>query len=124
RTLISEWQVVHGVAHAQDVAMATPHNRLALKGSLDFVTGRFDEVTVALIDAQGCPQVQQKVRGPFLNPQVESPSVQKGLTGPTRKLLAKARDLFGGKCQVFYAGKVAPPLGPRRRRDLGNRQLF
>ncbi|MGB8692154.1 MAG: AsmA family protein, partial [Steroidobacteraceae bacterium] len=34
RTLISEWQVVHGVAHAQDVAMATPHNRLALKGSL------------------------------------------------------------------------------------------
>jgi AsmA protein len=111
RTLVSEWRVEHGVAHAQDVAMATPNNRVALKGNLDFVTGRFDEVTVALVDAKGCAQVVQKVRGPFLNPQVESPSLQKGITGPTRKLLARVGKLFGRKCEVFYSGAVAPSAG-------------
>jgi hypothetical protein len=109
RVLVSEWQVEHGVAHAQDVAMATAKNRIALKGSLDFVTDRFDDVTVALIDARGCPQVQQKVRGPFLKPEVEPPSVLKSLTGPTRRLLARVKGLLGGKCEVFYAGAVAAP---------------
>jgi AsmA protein len=109
RTLVSEWRVDHGIAQATDVAMATPHNRVALKGSLNFVTGRFDDVTVALIDAKGCPQVRQKVRGPFLNPQVDPPNVLSGLTGPTRRLLGKVKDLFGGKCEVFYAGSVPPP---------------
>lgn len=66
RSLVSSWQVEHGVAHAMDVAMATPQNRVALKGGLDFVSGRFDDVTVALVDAKGCSRVQQKIRGPFL----------------------------------------------------------
>lgn len=39
---------------AQDVAMATKQNRVALKGGLDFVNERFDNVTIALIDARGC----------------------------------------------------------------------
>jgi uncharacterized protein involved in outer membrane biogenesis len=108
RTLVSHWQVEHGVAHATDVAMATPENRVALKGALDFVNGRFDEVTVALIDAKGCPRVQQRVRGPFSQPVVEKPSVLKALAGPTRKLLEQAKGLFGGECEVFYAGSVAP----------------
>jgi AsmA protein len=32
------------------------------------------------------------------------------LAGSTVNLLMKGRDLFpGGKCEVFYAGSVAPP---------------
>ena len=31
-TLVSEWQIEHGVAQAKDVAMATLQNRIALKG--------------------------------------------------------------------------------------------
>jgi hypothetical protein len=97
------------VAQAKDVAMATKENRIALQGGLDFVNGRFEDVTVALIDEQGCPRVQQKIRGSFSKPQVEKPSVLTSLAGPARKLLRQARSLLGGHCDVFYAGSVAPP---------------
>ena len=109
RTLVSEWRVEHGVAQAKDVAMATKENRIALKGGLDFVSGRFKEVTVAVIDAQGCPTAQEKIRGPFDKPEVEKPSVATSLAGPALRLLRQAKSFFGGKCDVFYAGSVAPP---------------
>jgi uncharacterized protein involved in outer membrane biogenesis len=109
RMLVSEWKIERGVAQAQDAAMATAENRIALKGTLDFVDERFDDVTVAVIDAGGCPTVQQKIRGPFLKPVVEKPNVLTGLTGSTRKLLKQVKGLFGGQCAVFYAGSVAPP---------------
>ncbi len=109
RTLVSEWQVEHGVAEAKDVAMATPQNRIALKGGLDFGSGQYEEVTVAVVDAKGCAKVEQKVHGSFMNPVVDKPNVLATLTGPTRTLLRQARTLLGGKCDVFYAGSVAPP---------------
>ncbi len=107
RTLVSEWKVERGMAHAQDVAMATNENRIALRGALDFVNERFDDVTVALIDARGCAKVRQKIRGPLRKPVVEKPSVLTSLTGPALKWLKKGRALFpGGECEVFYAGSV------------------
>jgi uncharacterized protein involved in outer membrane biogenesis len=109
RTLVSDWQVEHGLAQATDVAMATPHNRIALRGGLDFVSGQYDQVTVAVVDAKGCAAAEQKVHGPFMNPVVEKPNFFGTLAGPTRTLLRQARSLFGGKCAVFYSGSVAPP---------------
>jgi AsmA protein len=109
RTLVSKWQVEHGIAHAMDVAMATQENRVALKGGLDFVTGRFDDVTVAVIDGKGCARVQQNIHGPFRQPEADEAKVLSALTGPTRKLVEQAKELFGGHCEVFYAGSVATP---------------
>jgi len=110
RILVSEWKVEHGVAHSQDVAMATKLNRIALTGRLDLVNQRFDDVTMALIDAQGCAKVRQKIHGPFQKPVVEKPNIFMSLAGPAVRLLKKGRDLFpGGECEVFYAGSVAPP---------------
>jgi uncharacterized protein involved in outer membrane biogenesis len=109
RTLVSEWKVERGVAQAQDVAMATKENRIALQGGLDFVDYRFDDVTMAVIDAKGCAKVRQKIRGTFQNPVVEKPGVLQSLSGPATRLLAKGRELFGGRCDVFYAGSVAAP---------------
>jgi len=110
RTLVSDWKVERGVAQAQDVAMATNEHRIALQGGLDFVNGRFDDVTVALIDAKGCAKVRQKIRGPFQKPVVEKPNILKSLAGPALKLLKKGRKLLpGGECDVIYAGSVAPP---------------
>jgi uncharacterized protein involved in outer membrane biogenesis len=108
RLLVSEWQVEHGVAQAKDVAMATQKNRIALKGGLDFVNGQFQDVTLAVIDTNGCVKVQQKVHGPFLHPDVDKPSVIGAITGPTRKLFRQAKTVLAGKCEVFYAGSVAP----------------
>lgn len=110
RILVSDWKVEHGVAQSQDVAMATDKNRVALQGRLDFVNARFDDVTVALIDAKGCIRVQQTIHGAFKKPVVEKPSALKALTGPVVRLLKQVGRLFpGGECEVFYAGSVAPP---------------
>ena len=110
RRLVSEWKVERGVAQAQDVAVATNENRIALHGGLDFVNGRFNDVTVALIDSKGCAKVRQKISGTFRKPVVEKPDILKTLTGPALRLLKKGRDIFpGGECEVFYSGSVAPP---------------
>jgi AsmA protein len=110
RTLVSEWKIEHGVAHAQDVAMATNKNRIALNGGLDFVNGRFDDVTVTLLDNKGCAKVKQKISGPFRKPAVEKPNILVALAGPALKLLKKGRDILpGGECKVIYDGSVAPP---------------
>jgi AsmA protein len=85
-TLVSDWTVESGVAQARDVAMATSENRFALRGGLDFVTGQFDEVTVAPLSTEGCALVEQSVRGAFEEPEVAGPSVFKALTGPVREL--------------------------------------
>ncbi|MDP1902599.1 MAG: AsmA family protein [Rubrivivax sp.] len=110
RTLVSKWRVERGVARAQDVAMATKQHRIALRGGLDFVNNRFDDVSVAVIDAQGCATVKQEIRGSFKAPRVEKPNPLQTLTGPALRLLKKGAALLSGKkCEVFYAGSVAAP---------------
>jgi len=108
--LVSDWTVERGVAHAKDVALATARNRLAMKGALDFANERFDELTVAAIDAQGCVKVRQTIRGPFAKPEVERPNVLMSLAGPVLKLYKQTRGLLpSAPCEVFYAGSVAAP---------------
>jgi len=109
-TLLSEWRVERGVALATDVAMATPRNRIALQGGLDFVHGRFADVTVAVIDATGCARVRQTITGSFAQPVVEKPRILMSLAGPMIKLYGTTRGLFpAAPCEVFYAGSVRPP---------------
>lgn len=87
RTLVSEWKVEHGEARAIDVAMATKSNRLALQGRLDLVGERFDEVSVALVDAKGCATVTQRIRGTFQAPIVEKPDLLRTFAGPVLRWL-------------------------------------
>ncbi len=108
--LFSAWRVERGIAQARDVAMTTKENRVALKGRINFTDERFEDVTMALINARGCARVQQKIRGPFGKPVVEKPSVLIALAGPALKLFRQARDLVtGGTCEVFYTGSVPAP---------------
>lgn len=108
--LVSEWRVERGVARARDVALATPKNRMALQGDLDFVHGRFAEVTLAVIDARGCAALRQVVRGPFDAPVVEKPRLLGSLAGPALRLVQRAgRLLRTPPCEPFYTGAVAAP---------------
>jgi len=109
RKLVSDWKVERGMAQVKDVAMATNENRIALVGSLDFANEQFNDVTVAVVDGKGCAKVRQKIRGPFRKPEVEKVSVLQTATGPLLNLFKQAGKLFGGPCEVFYAGSVAPP---------------
>ncbi|HEX7043315.1 MAG TPA: AsmA family protein [Burkholderiales bacterium] len=105
--LVSDWRIERGVAHAQDVALATAANRLAVRGRLDFVNERFDDVAIAAIDEKGCPKLRQTIRGPFRDPTFDKPSVLAALAGPAVRLLKAVT--FAG-CEVFYNGSVAPPV--------------
>lgn len=111
RVLVSDWIIERGVARTHDVAMATPANRVALKGGIDLVNDRFQDMTVALVDPKGCPKVQQQVRGTLQKPVVEKPDPIETIAGPAVRLLKKGAELLGGDaCEApFYAGAVPAP---------------
>ena len=107
---ISHWKIKDGIADATDCALATSHNRVALKGKLNLVTGRYDNVTVALLDDKGCANIKQSVSGPFESPTVSVVSAAESLAGQFTHLYRKTkRFLRGGKCEVFYSGAVRQP---------------
>ena len=104
---VSHWTIKNGVADATDCALATRHNRVALKGKLNLVSGRFDNVTVALLDDKGCPILKQTISGSFGNPRPGAMNAAESLAGPFLGLYRKAkRFVQGGKCEVFYSGAV------------------
>ncbi len=111
KKLVSEWRIKNGIAEAEDVALSTKRNRLAMKGGLDFVNSQFDDVTVAALDENGCAKFSQKIHGPFQNPQTDKISTLKTIAGPAVKLFEKAQTFIGlGKCKVFYKGSVKHPV--------------
>lgn len=110
--LVSDWKVVNGVAHANDVALSTAKNRIALKGDLDFVHERFEDVTVAVVDDEGRVKVQQTVRGAFAKPDVDRPNFLESAVGPVLGIYRGTRGLLpGGEREVFYKGSVPAPKG-------------
>ena len=110
KKLISRWTVKNGVAEALDVALSTGKNRVALKGRLDFVRERFDDVTVAVVDEKGCALLSQHIHGPFRHPVIEQINLLISIAGPIINLYQKTEKLLGvGDCQIFYAGALKHP---------------
>ncbi len=108
--LVSDWNIKDGVANATDCALATHHNRVALKGKLNLVSERYDNVTVALLDGKGCAKFKQNISGPFGSPKIGAVSAVESLGAPIFKLYDRARGIVqGGKCEVFYNGSVRQP---------------
>jgi AsmA protein len=104
---ISHWQIKDGVAEATDCALSTRHNRVALKGKLDLVNKRYENVTIALLDNEGCAKFKQSISGSLIHPRIGSVSVVNSLSGPIMNLINKSkRSIQGGKCEVFYSGAV------------------
>ena len=98
------------MADATDCALATQHNRVALKGKLNLVSERYDNVIVALLDDKGCAKFKQGISGPFGSPQIGAVSAVESLAEPIFNLYRKAkRFIQGGKCEVFYNGSVQQP---------------
>ncbi|TVQ47143.1 MAG: AsmA family protein [Gammaproteobacteria bacterium] len=108
--VISTWTIRGGVAEADDVAAATKENRLAARGRIDFSANRFDDLTIMLLDAQGCAVMEQAVTGPFSDPEIEEPGAIEAMLGPFTELLQRGIDQFTDeKCEVVYEGSVAHP---------------
>jgi len=110
RKFVSVWRIENGVARAEDVALSTRENRVAMKGGLNFVNSRFDNVTVAALDGKGCAKFSQEIHGPFKNPRTEKINILTTIAGPALKLLDTAQKFIGlSECRVFYKGSVRHP---------------
>ena len=83
-----------------------------MKGGLNFINEQFVNVTVAVLDKQGCALYSEKVHGPFREPQIEKESIFESIGGSFLNPLKDAwKFLQGRKCTVFYSGSVAQPEG-------------
>jgi len=112
RKLVSVWKVKTGIAEARDVALASKKNRIAMTGGLNFINEQFVDVTVAVLDKQGCALYSEKVHGPFREPQIEKESLFESIGGSFLNPLKDAwKFLQGRTCTVFYSGSVAQPEG-------------
>ena len=110
KQFVSQWKIKDGVAEATDCALATHHYRVALRGKLNLVNERYDNVIVALLDDKGCAQLKQSITGSFGTPKVGVVSAVESLADPILHLYGKAkRFVQGGKCEVFYNGAVEQP---------------
>jgi len=109
--LVSDWTVRNGVAEARDVAFSTSKNRIALKGKLDLVNGRFVDVTVAVLDGKGCAKIRQKISGPFGDPRMDKMSMLQSVAAPLLGIFEREAKRFLGPsaCEPFYAGTVQHP---------------
>ncbi|MDT8409277.1 MAG: AsmA family protein [Wenzhouxiangellaceae bacterium] len=108
--VVSEWTVEGGVAQARDVAFRTGKNRLALAGALDFVDYRFDDMRVAVVDRHGCAVVEQKISGPFDEPEIERPNFLVSAAGPMLDLVKRGvQTITDSDCKIFYAGSITHP---------------
>jgi len=109
--LVSDWTVRDGMAEARDVAFSTGKNRIALKGKLDLVNGRFVDVTVATLDGKGCAKLRQKISGPFADPRMDKVSMLQSVAAPILGILEReARRFLGSQaCVPFYTGTVRHP---------------
>jgi uncharacterized protein involved in outer membrane biogenesis len=107
---VSHWKIGNGEADAMDCALSTRNNRVALKGKLNFVRKRYDNVIVALLDDQGCPKFKQSISGSFGSPQVGAVSAVESLAGPILNVYRQAkRFIQNGRCEIFYRGSVQQP---------------
>ena len=107
--LVSDWKVKKGVAHASDVAFSTQRHRVAIAGSLDFPNTRYRNVTIAVVDANGCIVNKEIVDGPFENPEVEETGViQRTVIRPLKKYLKP-------ECEPFYDGSVPHPSPAQKK---------
>lgn len=109
---ISEWEIKDGTAHARDVAMATRHNRLAARASLDLPARKIDDAVVAVVNRDGCVVIRQAIHGTFDAPVIEKPNMVESLLGAPLNLLQRGLDALSvgeDECEDFYQGAVEAP---------------
>lgn len=110
KKFVSDWNIENGVAIAEDVAIATRRNRLAVKGRLDLVKEKYEDVIVALINERGCAALTQKIYGSLNNPQFQKTTVLQSAVGSVLSLIGKGgKFLPGAQCEAFYTGSVDHP---------------
>ncbi|MDH5183584.1 MAG: AsmA family protein [Gammaproteobacteria bacterium] len=110
KQLVSDWKLKNGIATAEDVALTTRQNRLALQGKLDIPNSLFQQMVFALVDRNGCAILSQRISGSLENPNIEPPKILTTLTAPVRDVMSAPKKLLSPKrCTAFYSGRLTHP---------------
>ena len=108
--LVSNWDIINGVASAQDVAFSTSKYRMAMTGSLDFRKNNYNDVTIALINKQGCEAIGEHINGSFNDPETKSISTIGVITGSVNNLWRDLTKPLRKPCTPMYTGSVEHPM--------------
>ncbi len=113
RRLFVKVKIKKGRGYLSDVAFSTKKNRIAAKGVLNFITSRYENVRVAVLNKAGCATIVQRIDGSFSHPKVKvGRSVAKNIInkiGSFFRKLEKAVGIKKAKCKIFYKGVVKQP---------------
>ena len=116
KDVVLKTDIAKGIAMLSDVALATSKNRLAIKGALDLPNERFNEVSVGVLDVQGCATYSQTITGTFTKPgiKVDEAAVSQ-VTNMVGSLFGKVKGIVGDtkkkECtSPFYKGSVVHPV--------------
>lgn len=108
--VVSEWECIDGRFFMKDCAMATDENRISAKGWIDVAADSL-EVTVAVLDKNGCSIASQSIFGSLDDPEYSDVNVVGTILGPVTNLM----DVVLGKdCEVFYSGKISHPIRKKK----------
>jgi len=105
--VVSDWKVANSVFVAADVAFSTQRNRVAVKGGFDLSNKKFNSMTIAVVDPNGCIVNSETVDGTFENPEIKDVGVIE------RTVVRPLKRFFKTKCDFFYDGTVPHPTGQR-----------
>ena len=103
---VSNWSVKNGMASADDVALITTKNRIAAKGIINLVENEYNDLTIAVLNRNGCAVISQTINGPLIHPDYGKLDA----IGPIRGTLESLFNLLTGKdCKPFYSGSLPHP---------------
>jgi AsmA protein len=104
-SMVSNWKIDNGVVTIQDAAFATTKNRIASKGSIDFLQDSLN-LTIALLNKNGCSVFSQSIYGNLNSPTLGKVKVVGTILAPVTNI---TDDVLGNDCDVFYSGSVEHP---------------
>jgi uncharacterized protein involved in outer membrane biogenesis len=108
RTLVSDWEIVGGIATAKDVAFSTLKNTVAFRGAVNLVNDSLENFFVATVDQHGCVQVKQQITGSFAHPHAPG-LASKSIFGAIGSAIKGAFNLGRpDQCELFYSGSALP----------------
>ena len=117
KKLVSDWKITNGTADASDVAVATIKHRLAIKGKINMVTERYENLIIAVLNEKSCATMKQTLNGPLKKPKIDTKEALQTVTTALSGLLgfggkqqkAQEKPAQDAKCEVFYSGSVLHP---------------
>ena len=107
--LTGNWKINKGIAIADDVAFKTDKYRMAVDGKLDLVNKQYNNLTIAMVNKDGCVGFSQTLSGDFEEPQTTSMMVIGIAFGKSDNMWKVLSTPSKRKCTPFYTGSITHP---------------